>query len=515
MEQDRVNLLIAENMKKIFSFSLSRVGNTAQAEDLASNIYLELLRSCKTIRNDEAFYGFMWGVAHNVYKRFLRKKRTTVPFEEYLAGNIMQMSDEAFDDRISSLKRELSLLSSQYRECTVLYYIKNKSCLEIASTLNISAEMVKYYLFKARKLIKEGISVQREHGERSYNPDVFSMDYWGTGPSDEYWRVLKRRLPGNILLSAYYEPLTVTELSIELGVSAVYLEDELEILLSHNLLKQLRNGKYQTNIVIFTLEYEEEWYNKTKGYYKKLAKKLCCFIEENEEAIRAVGFNGSGRSKNTVYWYMVVLSLLHGYNLSQSSDDYPLLSNGSHGYVYGYNRDYSNHKFLGIECANTKSITPPSLATVNYRVFNCNHSFENYRAYRDTIIEVMQGIPPHDIEVAALLVQGGYLCSDEGFLKANFPVYTVSQFNELLELLSPITKEIASEFLQINKIAVKILSSHVPKALKERCGTLGMVISGMAAMACTVEEICGQGMLTLPKHKEIVSAFGVVEGSGC
>lgn len=69
--------------------------------------------------------------------------------------------------------RELSLLSKQYREIIVAYYFTGKSCSEISADLGISTEMVKYYLFKTRKILKEGIGMSREFGEKSYNPGTF------------------------------------------------------------------------------------------------------------------------------------------------------------------------------------------------------------------------------------------------------------------------------------------------------------------------------------------------------
>jgi RNA polymerase sigma factor (sigma-70 family) len=179
LEREKANSLIADNMKKIFSFCLNRVNNTADAEDLAGDIFVELLRSCENIRDDDSFYGFMWGVANNVYKRYLRKNCRDdgeISFDECYMGNIFNTPESIYisKEELTYLKRELSLLSGKYREATILYYIKNKSCSEISELLNISLEMVKYYLFKARKIMKEGMYMVREYGEKSYNPDIFN-----------------------------------------------------------------------------------------------------------------------------------------------------------------------------------------------------------------------------------------------------------------------------------------------------------------------------------------------------
>ena len=65
---------VEENMKTIFAYSLSRVSNHHDAEDLASEIILAILQNSAKIKDPNAFYGFVWGVAANTYKNFMRKR---------------------------------------------------------------------------------------------------------------------------------------------------------------------------------------------------------------------------------------------------------------------------------------------------------------------------------------------------------------------------------------------------------------------------------------------------------
>ena len=70
--------------------------------------------------------------------------------------------------------------------------------------------------------------MNRTLGEKSYNPVRFEIDFWGTkaGDDNEYRSFRERKIRGNILLAAYYTPISAQELSIELGVAMPYLEDE-------------------------------------------------------------------------------------------------------------------------------------------------------------------------------------------------------------------------------------------------------------------------------------------------
>lgn len=257
MDQQSVNQLLCENMQNIFRFSLSRLWNRQDAEDPTSEILLEVLRSADKIRDEDKFFGFLWRVARNTYADFLKKHQKNDHCElseEGIVSVERSVEDEIIlRESLKHLRRELSLLSEIYRRSTVLYYFENLSCRQIAEKLGVSTEMVKYNLFRARNIIREGITMERILGEKSYRPYSFEIDFWGTkaGEAAEYKSFQNRKIRGNILLAAYYAPVSAQDLGLELGVAMPYLEDEIRLLEKRQYLIQ-KNGKYLTNIPIFT-----------------------------------------------------------------------------------------------------------------------------------------------------------------------------------------------------------------------------------------------------------------------
>ena len=75
------------------------------------------------------------------------------------------------------------------------------------------------------------------------------MDFWGDS-GEGYWSLFDRKLPGSIMLSVYDAPKTLEELSMEVGVSMPYLEEEVARLLEYELLVKQGN-KYRSGIVIY------------------------------------------------------------------------------------------------------------------------------------------------------------------------------------------------------------------------------------------------------------------------
>lgn len=310
MDSIKLEKLITENMKSIFGFALTRLGNVTDAEYLASDILYEIIKSAQNLKDDERFYGFMWKIAENVYMDYLRKKSKNAKHTAEFDDSIVDESKSALDEivkkeELNFLRRELSLLSKQYRDAAVLYYIENLSCSEIAEKLQTSTEMIKYYLFRARKIIREGMNMERLYGEKSYRPNTFEIDFWGTkaGDDSEYRDFQRRKIKGNILLAAYYSPVTLQEISIELGVALPYLEDEIKLLVDRRYLV-CNGGKYLTNIPIFTPDCTKAIDGKLKELIDESAQKIVAIADDFDTR-----FGNRFANANLANWQKFLLCL--------------------------------------------------------------------------------------------------------------------------------------------------------------------------------------------------------------
>ena len=126
MDSIKLEQLITENMKLIFGFALTRLGNVAEAEYLASDILYEIVRSAPNLKDEERFYGFMWKIAENVYMDYLREKAKNASRTAELDKNLPDESESVLEEvvkkeELNLLRRELSLLSKQYlRMCSCM-----------------------------------------------------------------------------------------------------------------------------------------------------------------------------------------------------------------------------------------------------------------------------------------------------------------------------------------------------------------------------------------------------------
>lgn len=520
MDKKQASELLSENLKNIFAFSFSRLYDKTDAEDLTNDIVVEVLSSVHRLKDDSAFNAYMWRIAENTFKRFIRKKQLN-PIAEDDIGNsdvdyVTPESEYIKQEEISMLRRELSLLSKQYREVTVLYYFRGKNVSRIASELNISNEMVKYYLFKTRQIIKEGFGMNRTLGEKSYSPASFKPDFWGWNSHPYMDGMFKRRLPGNIVLAAYDAPIDIKSLSNELGVSAPYLEDELDILLEYEILRKV-GDKVQTDIIIFTEEYDKTVNGIFKNIASAAAEKLIPELEKILPEMKKYNF-GIELDENSLKWLCSSRIAYVAMNAASESkigngESFPPLANGSKGYVFGYDNNYENHRFEGIygECGRRSSNA--AISVINFRILKniCCWRPTKWDSSLDAMCDaVRQKAPCEDNDMVIKYIDEGFIRVENGVLIANFPTIEADVLKRLnREEFMPSINIVSEAVKETCESAISILKKSVPDALRGKCDCLAYVRHSKDAMAYIIEALVEKGFLYIPDKKQNLTILGI------
>ena len=521
MTDKRASELLSENLTAIYGYAFSKLYDKDKVDDLASEIVYEIIVSARNLQNEEAFWGFAWKIAENTFRRFIRKSELAAQTVELTEENIgvydlspeqEYIEKETESEEIYLLRRELSLLKKTHREISVAYYVDNKSCSQIAKEQNISVEMVKYHLFKTRKLLKEGIGMTRTLGEKSYNPGTFRLDFWGD--QNKYFDLFDRKLPGSIVLAAYYEAMTAEALSMELGVSMPYLEEEIEILEKAGVLKRM-GDKYQTNIVIVTDAYEKEFVKNTSAIYSSVANSAFEKITNLLPQIRKLDFHGNDYDDNRLIFGLLNLSFMKAYELTKEKS--PLgnpnkLPLGCNGWVFGYDNNYENHHFCGITMQTWNKSRTAWFSAENYRVTKeaqmYEHSWFLYKAEAlcDAILHKEKSEENHTIP---WLIENKFILCENNKVSANFIVFERDIFDKVTCILSDIIEEVANCMIDISDRAEKILAEHAPASLKEQCGDIAKIHHRLDVAAFLMEELIKENKLIVPKEKTPLCIWGV------
>lgn len=256
----------AEYMEKIFYFCLKKTGGVHQAEELSSDISLNVLAALTKGTVPEHFSAWVWQIARNRYSVWAKRKNRSlhsIANDDIQEMDIRDMSADTeqaclHSEQMSLLRRELAFISSDYRRIVAAYYLDGASVKDISASLDMPPGTVMTRLHRARKILKEGMEMAREFGRRSYQPENLGFSSSGNQPSGLPFSAIKRKIPTNILLHANNNPCTVEELALELGVAMPYMEEEVELLQKSELLLKLPGGKYLTGFFISPRECQNE-----------------------------------------------------------------------------------------------------------------------------------------------------------------------------------------------------------------------------------------------------------------
>ena len=343
--RDRLMNEFAENyIEKLFYFCLKKTGSHIEAEDLTQDIALQIITSLNKGTIPTSFSAWVWQIARNRYALWANKKHsrndmvTGDHIENYEIEDESILDEMILSEQLALLRRELAFIKSDYRNIVVAYYIEDKSIREIASSLSLSESTVKSKLFRARKILKEGMDMARDFGKRSYKPENITFAASGSQPSGLPWTAVNRRIPNNILLQASNNPSTLEELSVELGIALPYMEEEVSILHRATLLEK-QGDKYITNFFILEKDCRIEIYHALRKTARERSHLIREFIDDRMSDIRALGIAGDHIDDNTIRWWLVpdlIDYLIENYVKEQSIYEPPKRANGESWGFVGY-----------------------------------------------------------------------------------------------------------------------------------------------------------------------------------
>ena len=171
--------LYDKHKRRVYSLCLRMTSNTAEAEDLTQEAFLQLFRKIATFRGESAFSTWLHRLSVNVVLMHLRKKSLpVVSLEETTQGSgdddIPKKDFGAEDislagsiDRLR-LQKAVDDLPPGYRTIFVLHDVEGYEHNEIATIVGCSIGNSKSQLHKARMKLRDMLKIKRiEKAEKS------------------------------------------------------------------------------------------------------------------------------------------------------------------------------------------------------------------------------------------------------------------------------------------------------------------------------------------------------------
>jgi RNA polymerase sigma-70 factor (ECF subfamily) len=173
-------LLYGLHKRRVYALCLRMTANSAKAEDLTQEAFLQLFRKIGTFRGESAFSTWLHRMAVNVVLMQLRKKSLpVVPLEDTPENEEEVPKKElgALDPVLSGwidrlrLQRAVEALPPGYRRIFVLHDVEGYEHNEIAAMVGCSVGNSKSQLHKARMKLRESLKTSRA--------EKTAKQYWG------------------------------------------------------------------------------------------------------------------------------------------------------------------------------------------------------------------------------------------------------------------------------------------------------------------------------------------------
>lgn len=153
-QADAFTLLVCAYLRAVYAVALSIVGRPADAEDIAQDACLKAFEHIDTCREPERFVGWLLQIARNQARNLLDRR-----WLRDVAGEGAKVLEFATIPSAAAGQREdllaaLATLDVRSRELVLLHDLEGWTHPEIAAALDLSEELSRQILFRARRALR-------------------------------------------------------------------------------------------------------------------------------------------------------------------------------------------------------------------------------------------------------------------------------------------------------------------------------------------------------------------------
>lgn len=515
----------------LYGYAYKRCDNSHDADDLCSDIILELIKSFRKGIVIDNFNAFFWTVARRTHADFCQKRkrqRDQIALGENSMANLPWNIDP-YNDLIESeadalllrkIKREIAFLTKIYRDVLIMYYLDEMKISDIAQALGISETTVKQRLFSARNVIKKEVD-RMDQNNITLKP--MRISFAGTGnpvgnnPSSKAERILSQ----NIIYLCKDTARSSKELSELLNIPMVYMEEELEIQCrgvngEYGLLRKLNNGKYISNFLLL----DADAFIKIKSEYKKqipaIVDQLSSYVEANKDRFINFPFLTKQKDIKLILW-IIIHRIIGSYQGKMSNElrelYFPDIKLPDRQYsLYGIaskSGEVHDSGFYGSDGNNAHNVLHyKSVFYANIygdrieKHFSCGHNITNDPLLLMTLKSI-EGIPINSLledekETAAKAIEQGYLRKQDEILYPKILILDADNEKDFYRLAYDFLEEVTDLVKEATKISYELIKTYVPEHLMDEYSMLVLQYNEIGSDI--IEECIARGILTAPDN---------------
>jgi RNA polymerase sigma-70 factor, ECF subfamily len=220
---DAFATLFHTHKPRVYSLCLRMTNNTAEAEDVTQEAFLQVFRKLSTFRGDSALSTWLHRIAVNtVLMRFRKKSFSELSLDEASTNNAdakpVRREYGTRDRRLAGSIDRLALIQAirelpeGYRTVFLLHEVEGYEHKEIAAFLGCSTGNSKSQLHKAKMRIRELLLEPEEHRRETVN-ESGKRSRASSWPFVEQWESLLSLTPPDSLHSTAHAMSSMAELN--------------------------------------------------------------------------------------------------------------------------------------------------------------------------------------------------------------------------------------------------------------------------------------------------------------
>ena len=153
-----MNKIYDEYFNQVYHWSLKKTRNKEDAEDLTNSIFLAIFQYLNKNIKVEKLENLIWKIAYNIWctraKKYMKEKEIISFDEQFQASYNESMMDKIIYKEITTNLEALGITEKE-KIVFEMYYFDDLSIKDISKKTNYKETNIKYYLYSARKKIKE------------------------------------------------------------------------------------------------------------------------------------------------------------------------------------------------------------------------------------------------------------------------------------------------------------------------------------------------------------------------
>jgi RNA polymerase sigma-70 factor (ECF subfamily) len=164
--------LVRRHQDQVFGMALRFVGVPADAEDLAQEVFLRVHRGLEGFKGEAKLATWLYRITFNLCSDWLRRnrrpERRTTAIER--AGEMADPRADLEEGLLHAEERDrvrsaIDRLDEKYRSVVVLLYYQKLSYEQIAAVLEVPVKTVETRLYRARRMLREGLEKAGQGGD--------------------------------------------------------------------------------------------------------------------------------------------------------------------------------------------------------------------------------------------------------------------------------------------------------------------------------------------------------------